>query len=68
MSFHFRHNSEGFGHYRTDSKLEPAVDSAADSAVDSVVDLAEDGGYSESTDSHTELPEDIAIIIIIARG
>ena len=46
-----------FGHSRTDSKLEPAVDSANDS----VVDMAVDGGYSESTDSHTELPEDVAI-------
>ena len=36
--FCFQHNSEGFGHHRTDSKLEPAVDLAVDSVVDSAVD------------------------------
>ena len=46
-----------FGHSRTDSKLELAVDSV----VESVVDVAVVGGHSESTDSHTELPQDIAI-------
>ena len=46
MNFHF-------GHSRTYSRLELAVGS--------VVDMAVDGGYSESTDSHTELPEDVAI-------
>ena len=46
---HYQHNSEEFGHHKTDSKLEPAIDSA----VDSVVDSAVDGGHLESTDSHT---------------
>ena len=46
-----------FGHSRTDSKLEPAVDLV----VESVGDVTVVGGHSESTDSHTELPQDIAI-------
>ena len=50
--FCFGHNSEGFGHRKTNSKLELAVDSA----VGSVVNSAVDAGHSESTDSHTELP------------
>ena len=35
--FRFGHNSEGFGHRRTNSKLEQAVDSAVGSVVDSAV-------------------------------
>ena len=44
---------EGFGHRRTDSKLEPAVDSAVDSAFHSAVDLVVDGA-TQSPQTHTQ--------------